>query len=197
MKIPGGFKHESSFVSRRLFLAWSAGAIASLSGLCVFGGTMNKGSTTLILGGGFGGIATARHLRASLPPEHRIMLASKTRSFQPGTTKTWVMLGDAEPEKVTRSLDVLNSYGIEVLQTEVQRIEAAKMEVTTTDGVLRPDYLIIALGAEPDMGSVPGLSEGAETFYTREGAVRLRSIWRRENRSGHSPNPLPMSSGSV
>lgn len=139
---------------------------------------MNTGSTTLILGGGFGGIATARNLRKILSKEHRIILASKATSFQMGATKTWVMLGEAELEKVSRPLEVLTTYGIEVLQTEIQRIDPLKMEVTTANGVLRPDYLVIALGAELDMTAVPGLAEAGETFYTREGAVRLRSILR-------------------
>jgi sulfide:quinone oxidoreductase len=50
------------------------------------------------------------------------------------------------------------------------------MEVTTSEGTLRCDYLVIALGADLDMGPIPGLSGAAETFYTRDGAVRLRSI---------------------
>ena len=176
MRLPDGLNGDSALASRRAFLAWSTGVMASFCGLSVFGGSMDKGSTTVILGGGFGGIATARNLRKALPPEHRILLVSRTSSFQMGTTKTWVMLGEAEPEKVTRPLDVLSSHGIEVLLAEVQRIEPSKMEITTSDGVLRPDYVVIALGAELDMAAVPGLAEAGETFYTRDGAVRLRSI---------------------
>lgn len=162
--------------SRRTFLAWSAGMLASLSGLSALGDTMNNPSTTVILGGGFGGIATARHLRNALPKEHRIILVSKSISFQLGTTKTWVMLGEVTPEQVTRPLDRLKAHGIEIMQTVVQRVDPAKREVHTADGVLHADYLVIALGAELDMTAVTGLAESAQTFYTRDGAVRMRSV---------------------
>jgi sulfide:quinone oxidoreductase len=36
------------------------------------------------------------------------------------------------------------------------------------------DFLVIALGADLDLGVVPGLAEAAESFYTVEGAERLR-----------------------
>ena len=137
---------------------------------------MNNLITTLILGGGFGGIATARHLRQALSSEHRIVLLSKTQSFQLGATKTWVMLGEVEQERISRPLSTLKRHGIEVLHTEIQRINPAELIVTTADGELNADYIVMALGAELDMALVPGLAEAAETFYTREGAVRLRGI---------------------
>jgi sulfide:quinone oxidoreductase len=157
-------------------LTISAGAVAALSGNDLFGGEMSEGSTILILGGGFGGIATAWHLRGALSSEHQVVVVSKTRSFQIGATKTWVMLGHASEEKVSRSLDVLNSHGIRLLYTEVDRIDLSKMQAITRDSCLNADYMVIALGAELDMSLIPGLSGAAETFYTREGAIRLRGI---------------------
>lgn len=134
------------------------------------------GSTTVVIGGGFGGIATARLLRASLPAEHEIRLLSKSRTFQIGATKTWVMLGEVDEGAVTRSLDALPPLGIEVLFTEASRIDPSSRAVSTPDGELEADYVVVATGAELDMESVPGLSGAAETFYTREGASRLRKI---------------------
>ncbi len=139
---------------------------------------MKSGSSTLILGGGFGGIVTARTLRAALPPEHEIRLVSRIPTFQLGTTKTWVMLGHMEPEQVTRPLDVLARAGIEVEINEVRRIDPARRRVTTANGERAADYLVVALGAGLDPSVVPGLDSAAETFYTREGAVRLRGVLR-------------------
>ncbi len=163
-------------ISRRAFLALSAGAVASLPGVSLYGGEMSKGTTTLILGGGFGGIATAWHLRGALSTEHRVVVVSRERSFQIGATKTWVMLGQAEQDKVTRSLDALSAHGIRLLHTEIERVDLSNMQAITSDSRLNADYMVIALGAELDMSLVPGLSGAAETFYTRSGAVRLRGI---------------------
>jgi sulfide:quinone oxidoreductase len=40
------------------------------------------------------------------------------------------------------------------------------------------DFLIVALGAELAPGSVPGLAESAQTFYTFDGATKLRIVLR-------------------
>lgn len=101
---------------------------------------------------------------------------SKTRTIQVGATKTWVMLGHAAEEKVSRSLDVLSSHGIRLLHTEVDRIDLSNMQAITRDSRFNADYIVIAPGAELDMNLVPELSSAAETFYTREGAIRLKGI---------------------
>lgn len=135
---------------------------------------MNDRSTVLVLGGGTGGIVAAGLLRESLPPPHRIVLIDRTLSFHLGTTKTWVMAGIEEPARVTRPLDALGERGVELVRAEIERIDVASRTVRTTEGTYESDYLVIALGAHLNMGAVLGLADAAETFYTMEGAVRLR-----------------------
>jgi sulfide:quinone oxidoreductase len=132
-------------------------------------------TTTLILGGGFGGIVTANTLRALLPPEHKIALIDKNSTFHIGATKTWIMLGERAPEQVTRNLSALSSRGIEFVQAEVQKIDPVKREIVTSKKTLRGDFLVLALGADMNLGKIPGL-EAAETFYTLDGALRLREV---------------------
>jgi len=131
------------------------------------------GTATLILGGGFGGIVTANRLRELLPAEHKIILMDRVGSFHLGATKTWVMLGERTPQQASRPLNSLKQRGIEVLRREVERIDAAKREVVTKQGILRADYLVIALGADYNMDAVEGLAQAAQTFYTMDGAVQL------------------------
>ena len=73
-------------------------------------------STTVILGGGFGGISTANTLRHLLPGEHQIILIDKSPTFLVGATKTWVMLGQRSPEEVVRDRSSLSQRGVKVLQ---------------------------------------------------------------------------------
>ncbi len=131
-------------------------------------------STTVILGGGVGGIVTARRLREALPEPHRIIVVEQKPDFTVGAAKTWVMLGLADPEEVSHSLDHLKRKQIDVRRTGVQRIDVSSRIVSTTAGEIRADYLVIALGADLNMSLVPGLEKAAQTFYTVEGAVRLR-----------------------
>jgi hypothetical protein len=51
-------------------------------------------TTTLVLGGGFGGISAANTLRRLLPGEHPIALVDSTSHFHIGAGKTWIMLGE-------------------------------------------------------------------------------------------------------
>ncbi|MDZ7360602.1 MAG: NAD(P)/FAD-dependent oxidoreductase [candidate division KSB1 bacterium] len=131
-------------------------------------------TTTLILGGGFGGIAAANTLRQLLPAEHEIIIVDKKSTFNLGATKTWVMLGECAPEQVMRNLNVLSNRGIDFVQAEVQKIDPLKREVVTSNKTLRGDFLVLALGADLNVSKVPGLESAAETFYTLAGALRLR-----------------------
>ena len=49
--------------------------------------------TTVILGGGFGGISAANSLRQLLTAEHEIVVIDESSRFHVGAGKTWVMLG--------------------------------------------------------------------------------------------------------
>ncbi len=133
-------------------------------------------TTTLILGGGFGGIVTANTLRELLPPEHKIIVVDKKTTFNIGATKTWIMLGERAPEQVMRNLSALSSRGIDFVQAEVQKIDPVKREVVTSKKTWRGDFLVLALGADMNLGKVPGLEAAAQTFYTLEGALRLREM---------------------
>ena len=139
-------------------------------------------TTTLILGAGFGGISAANGLRRRLPAEHRIVLIDKAPSFHFGATKPWVMLGQKTVAEVSYSRDALRLRGIDLMETEIERIDVAKGEVTTGQGTLRGDYLIVALGADYNMTLVPGLDRAAHEFYSLGGAARLRDVLRDFNR---------------
>jgi sulfide:quinone oxidoreductase len=117
---------------------------------------------------------TTRRLREALPDSHHVLLIDKNPKFAIGATKTWVMLGQADPENVSYSLDRLIRKRIDVRRTEVRRIDVSSRSVSTAAGEIRADYLVIALGADLNMSLVPGLEKAAHTFYTMEGAVGLR-----------------------
>jgi len=130
-------------------------------------------TTTLILGGGVGGIVTAVTLRKKLPSAHRIVLVTRSLDFSLGTTNTWVMLGERTRSQVTRSLEGLSRQGIDLVVSEITAIDPRTRSVTTAQGTLAGDHLVLALGAELDPSGVEGLGDAGLTFYTQEGAARL------------------------
>jgi len=64
--------------------------------------------------------------------------------------------------------------GVEVIRAEAQAIDLGARQVVTADQSLTYDQLVVSLGAELAPESLPGLAESAQTFYTFEGANRLR-----------------------
>jgi sulfide:quinone oxidoreductase len=64
------------------------------------------------------------------------------------------------------------------LEANILSIDLERKVVATGSETLRWDYLVIALGADLNLASVPGLAEGAQTFYTLEGAQRLQDVLR-------------------
>jgi sulfide:quinone oxidoreductase len=61
------------------------------------------GTTTLVLGGGFAGIAAANALRGALPAEHEVVVIDETQRFHVGAGKTWIMLGTRSYEQVSQA----------------------------------------------------------------------------------------------
>ncbi len=131
-------------------------------------------TTTLILGGGFGGISAANSLRRLLPEEHKITVIDKSSRFHVGAGKTWIMLGERTYEQISQALSALLAPGVRFLQVNVLSLDLSSRSVSTDKAELHWDYLVIALGADLNPASVPGLAESANTFYTVEGAQRLR-----------------------
>jgi sulfide:quinone oxidoreductase len=99
----------------------------------------------------------------------------RSRDFLVGAAKTWVMLDERRPDQVVCERSRLLPAGVTRIADEVRGIDPARREARTTSGPLSADHLVLALGAELDMGAVPGLAEAAQSFYTLDGAVRLRT----------------------
>lgn len=131
-------------------------------------------TTTVVLGGGFGGISAANTLRRLLPAEHAIVVVDESPRFYVGAGKTWIMLGERTFEQVSQSREALLAPGVRLLQARVQAIDLADRSVSLESRALQWDHLVIALGADLNLSRVPGLAAAAHTFYTVEGAERLK-----------------------
>ncbi|MCL5995147.1 MAG: NAD(P)/FAD-dependent oxidoreductase [Chloroflexi bacterium] len=136
------------------------------------------GKTILVLGGGVGGLITANELRRLLPSEHRVVLVEKNAQHAYAPSFLWLMTGDRKPEQITCDVRKLLRSGIEVVLSEVHTIDVANSTVEVNAQRLNYDHLVVALGAALAPEAIPGLAEGAHTFYTFDGAVKLRDALR-------------------
>ena len=138
-----------------------------------------SGETTVILGGGFGGIAAANTLRRLAPKDHAIVVVDRAPRFHVGAGKTWIMLGERTFEEISQNRTALLEPGVRFLQLDATAIDLAHRKVATRAETLAWDYLAIALGADVNEAGVPGLAEAAYTFYTVAGAERLKPVLER------------------
>src|SRR5437867_2062208 len=99
--------------------------------------------TILILGGGIGGIVTARELRRHLGNRHRVVVIdrSEIHSFPP--SYLWVMMGWRKPSAIQKPLSSLERYGIEFHHASIQALHPDERLVITDKTTFRYDYLVI------------------------------------------------------
>ncbi len=140
---------------------------------------MNSGSNILILGGGWGGLTVAHHLRSLIDPNHRIRVVERNATFSLGVSNLALMTGRRTVPEVRRNMVNLRQAGIEWIRAEVLSVDAATKTVETNRGPLAGDFLVLALGAELDPGSVPGFEEAAHNLYEVEGAVAIHDALER------------------
>jgi sulfide:quinone oxidoreductase len=131
---------------------------------------------TVILGGGFGGIAAANTLRRLAPRDHDVVVVDRAPRFYVGAGKTWLMLGERTFEQISQARTALLESGVRFVQADVTAIDLANRNVATSAESLAWDYLVIALGADLNEAAVPGLAEVGHTFYSVAGAERLKPI---------------------
>lgn len=133
---------------------------------------MSAATTTLILGGGIGGLATASALRATLGPEHRVVVVDRDDRHQFAASFLWLLNGTRNPAQISRPLDHLSARGIEFVHATVSAFDPVGRAVTLGDGrTLQGDFVVIALGAELDKTTPLGLAQGGHCLYEADGAV--------------------------
>lgn len=133
----------------------------------------------VVVGGGTGGTILANNLARRLASEMRagkvrltLLSDSDRHMYQPGLL--YVAFGQMAPDQLYRDQAGLLEASIDFQVDPVTEFQLDKNRVKTKKGKTHEyDILVIATGCRIVPQEVPGLSEGAETFFTEEGAVRL------------------------
>src|SRR5215212_5185057 len=119
----------------------------------------------LILGGGFGGIATARRLKQRLASDVDVILVDRRDTFMVGFRKSWALVGESTLEDGQKPIDSLSSLGVHVLHDPVRVIEPKDRTAYLGDQRIDADALVVALGAELNPSAVLGFPENALNVY--------------------------------
>ena len=135
----------------------------------------------VILGGGFGGLYTARHLdrllRAS--DDASVTLISRDNFFVMTPLLFEAGSGILEPRHAVNPIRPLFKKHVEFVQAEIEKIDLdGKNVAIRIEGgdhrTLGFDHLVIALGSQTNTSLIPG-SEHALTFKTLGDAIFLRN----------------------
>jgi sulfide:quinone oxidoreductase len=118
----------------------------------------------VILGGGFGGLATAAALKPAAERGHRIQLLDRRAEFMMGLRKLWILAGKASRAEGSRPLEAVRRHGASFSLEEVVAIEPDRKVVRTARRSLSYDFLVVSVGAELRPDLVPG-SEHAVNLY--------------------------------
>ncbi len=133
----------------------------------------------LVVGGGTGGTILANNLARRLSGEIRarkvritLLTASDRHMYQPGLL--YVAFGQMATDQLYRDQASLLESSIDFHVDPVEQFHLDKNQVTTKNGKVHEyDMLVIATGSRIVPEQIPGLTEGAETFYTEATAVKM------------------------
>jgi sulfide:quinone oxidoreductase len=128
---------------------------------------------TLILGGGIGGIVASNILKNAAGDSMQVTVIDRELNHHFAASYPLLMIGQRKSADITRKLINLEKKNIHVLHQEVQKIDLTGHQVSTNQGVLPFDYLIISLGVEYHTETVPGFTEYALNAYDFDGVRKI------------------------
>lgn len=177
-KLMGGLLHPASVV--RLFKEL---VLESLRGLFRKGEVAPRtlhvgGRKVVILGSGFGGTYTLKHLVPSLNRNEHVetTLVSDENYFLFTPLLHEVALGRIETRHIAypiRSLHWRDRFNF--VQSTVEKIDLKSKKVLTTAGILDYDYLVLALGSVTDTTAIHSSGENVFTLKTLNDARLIRN----------------------
>jgi len=132
----------------------------------------------VILGAGYGGLRTALKLNQLLKQysDWRILLIDQYDQHQLRTELHEAAAGRTSSSAISVPMrSILRNKRIEFVKAEVRHIDFARQTVTSTEGKIRYDKLVIGLGSQTEFFGIPGLSSHAFTLNSLEDAEKIKN----------------------
>lgn len=150
-------------MKRRTFLATSFG-------LCVtplLARATGASGRVVVAGGGWGGLAAARHLRELAPQLDVVMIDRQPEFWSQPLSNRW-LVGLAESQWLTHDYRLAaQRFGYRFVAAEVAGIDRSSHEVATSAGKFPYDWLVLAPGIREDFSAWHGVDRNSAT-YTRQ-----------------------------
>ncbi|MCF1709754.1 FAD-dependent oxidoreductase [Tabrizicola sp. J26] len=130
----------------------------------------------LVLGAGFGGLELSTSLSEALGDSIDMTLIDKSDGFVFGFSKLDMLFGRQSEVMIRNPYSTFAKPGVRLLRETITAIDAEAKRVTTDKGTHEADILVIALGADYDVSSTPGITLGVNEFYSVPGAAHLAKV---------------------
>jgi len=129
-----------------------------------------------VLGAGFGGLELSTLLSEAIGNQLDLTLIDQNDTFFFGFSKLDVMFGHKSSEAVKIAYSSIKKTGVQFRKETITAIDPITKTVTTDQGRYEADVLVVALGANYDIGATPGLAEWGNEYYSFSGAEKLRGL---------------------
>lgn len=130
----------------------------------------------LILGAGYGGLVTAVRLQKLVGMnEIEITLINKNEYHYETTWLHEASAGTLHHDRVRYNIsDVIDPNKVDFLQAKAIKVNREEKKVVLEQGEIDYDYLVVALGAEPETFGIKGLKEHAFSITSVNSARQIR-----------------------
>jgi sulfide:quinone oxidoreductase len=127
----------------------------------------------LVLGGGIGGLQTARELSNRLGNEDdavvaKILVFEKEQKSTFYPSLTWLMVGKRKEWQLQGDLNTTSGAGIEFIFGNVEKVDPATITVTSGGKTYKGTHMVVSLGVQQVIEC--GLDSVGHNFYTIDGA---------------------------
>ncbi len=135
-----------------------------------------KKAHVVIVGGGFGGIYTARYLQPLIEAgKVDVTLINKTNYFLFTPLLHEVATGGLSPMSVVEPIrEIFRRELVHFIQDEATSIDLEKKYVSTSQRIIGYDFLVVSSGAETNYYGTPGAAENTITLKNLNDALIIR-----------------------
>ncbi len=133
----------------------------------------DKQTKVVIVGGGFGGIETAKCLSKNKNIE--VVLITKNPYFEYYSALYKLVTGALAIEVCVPYNQIFKKGNVSVIEGTYHSYDKTKKEVSLYDGqTFSYDYLVLAMGSETNYFNIPGIKEFAFSFKSAQEALALK-----------------------
>ena len=131
----------------------------------------------VLLGGGYGGVLTAKKLAKKFKKNDDVQITLIDRNpYHTLLTELHEVAANRTPEDSVK-IDLKKIFAglkVDVVLDEIRNINFDGKQLSSDEKVYDYDYLVIGTGCKPTFFGIPGAEENAFTLWSHEDAVRLK-----------------------